>query len=308
MRKWFAWLLFPVLGLAAVYFFIPNTITIKKQLPVSTPASAFERAFFNLQTWRRWWPGDTANQQLSYNGNRYSIREQKHHSLVVTVSNQDDSLRSELVFIPLQSDSIVVTWLGAVNTGLQPFARWQKRNWARETAADMEVLLQKMQFYFANKKQLYGLTISETAVVDSNLISTAVRLHHYPTPNDIYTLVDKLQAHIQKNSGRQTGLPMLNITANADSSYLARVALPVDQKLPDAGDIQYRWMLGGGNILVTEVKGGPYRIEQAFTEMQKYLEDHRRLAPAIPFQSLVTDRRAEPDTAKWVTRLYWPVM
>jgi hypothetical protein len=28
---------------------------------------------------------------------------------------------------------------------------------------------------------------------------------------------------------------------------------------------------------------------------------------AIPYQSLVTDRMKEPDTMKWLTRLYVPV-
>lgn len=101
---------------------------------------------------------------------------------------------------------------------------------------------------------------------------------------------------------------MLNVHKNGDSSYLVKVALPVDKQLKDAGDIQYRWMLKGGNILVTEIKGGPSKIEKAFTEMRNYVEDHQRIAPAIPFQSLVTDRREEPDTNKWITKLYWPVM
>jgi hypothetical protein len=29
---------------------------------------------------------------------------------------------------------------------------------------------------------------------------------------------------------------------------------------------------------------------------------------AIPFQSLITDRVKEPDTAKWITKLYAPVL
>ena len=67
-------------------------------------------------------------------------------------------------------------------------------------------------------------------------------------------------------------------------------------------------MLGGGNILVTDVKGGPYNIAKAFEAVEKYTEDHNRMAPAIHFQSLVTDRRQERDTSKWITRIYWPVM
>jgi hypothetical protein len=101
---------------------------------------------------------------------------------------------------------------------------------------------------------------------------------------------------------------MLHITTSDSLQFTTRVAIPVNKKLPGSGSISYRWMLGGGNILVTEVKGGPYSIRQAFRQLEYYVVDHRRIAPAIPYESLVTDRRSQKDTAQWVTRIYYPVM
>jgi hypothetical protein len=62
-----------------------------------------------------------------------------------------------------------------------------------------------------------------------------------------------------------------------------------------------------GRFLKTEVTGGPYIIEHAHKMMQQYFEDYKRTSMAIPFEYLVTDRSKEPDTAKWVTRIYGPV-
>ena len=67
-------------------------------------------------------------------------------------------------------------------------------------------------------------------------------------------------------------------------------------------------MLPGGNILITEVKGGPEEIKKAYRQVELYISDFQRVAPAIPFESLVTDRRAEKDSTKWITRIYYPVM
>ena len=67
-------------------------------------------------------------------------------------------------------------------------------------------------------------------------------------------------------------------------------------------------MLGGGNILITEVKGGSNKINNAYKQIRNYISDYNRIAPAIPFESLVTDRSKEPDSSKWVTRIYYPVM
>jgi hypothetical protein len=42
--------------------------------------------------------------------------------------------------------------------------------------------------------------------------------------------------------------------------------------------------------------------------MNNYISDYGRTIVAIPFASLITDRRLEPDSAKWVTRIYWPLI
>ena len=122
---------------------------------------------------------------------------------------------------------------------------------------DLQLLLQKAQDFYTKENNLYGLSIKNDLVVDSLLVSTAIESKVYPSTDVVYSLVDKLKAYVQEAQAKQTGAPMLNITHRTDGTYLTRVALPADRRLPDKGDIQFRWMLGQGNILVTEVKGGP---------------------------------------------------
>jgi hypothetical protein len=62
-----------------------------------------------------------------------------------------------------------------------------------------------------------------------------------------------------------------------------------------------------GKILVTEVKGGNYTTGEALKQLDIYLDDNHLSSPAIPFESLVTDRSQETDTAKWVTKIYYPI-
>jgi len=69
-----------------------------------------------------------------------------------------------------------------------------------------------------------------------------------------------------------------------------------------------KWMMKGGNILTGEVTGGQEQIEQAQKQMELYISDYQRSIIAIPFQMLITDRTKEPDSTKWVTRIYYPVV
>jgi hypothetical protein len=144
--------------------------------------------------------------------------------------------------------------------------------------------------------------------VDSTLLTNIKEVKGYPSTAMVYSLVDELRTYISSQGARETGFPMLHIFTDDSVNYLLKVAIPVDKKLPDAGTISYRWMLGGGNILITEVKGGKNEISKAYRQIELYISEHKRVAPAIPFESLVTDRRQQPDSSQWITRIYYPVM
>ena len=308
MRRWIVWLLvLLVVCVGFVYLFVPASTVIKEQTGVGVNAKAFARSFFDEASWPAWWPGQKSADGYLYNGTDYRVREKRISSWVISLAHGRDTLPAELIAIPVGYDSIELIWLTAVSAGANPVARLQAYGRTKTISNDVKKLLQAIKAYYTDPAHLYPISISEEEILDSTLISTSVRMMNYPTTENIYSLIDRLKDFAQKNGASQTGLPMLNIMVNTDSSYRLQVALPVDKKLQDEGDIHYRWMLGGGNILAAEVKGGPAKIQQAFAAMQAYMEDHHRSAPAIPFQSLITDRRAEPDSNKWVTKIYWPV-
>ncbi|RYZ23899.1 MAG: hypothetical protein EOO10_20770 [Chitinophagaceae bacterium] len=310
MRKWLVLLLLLILvGFCAFFFLLPPKKYIRQQEQVSFSSKAFSRGLFNEATWQQWWPGEKKDTTtFRYKGNTYSIGKKNLSSLLINICNGNDTLITELLAIPLTADSIELEWVGASRPSNNLFHQLQQSRWVEGLNSDIETLLQKMKTFYTQVDNVYPFKIREVKVVDSTLISTSATVDAYPTPTLVYGLLDKLKAYAKLQGANETGLPMLNITAKTNGNYLARVALPIDKKLPDTDEIQYRWMLGGGNIFVTEVKGGPHTIQQAFTTMDQYANDFNRVAPAIPFQSLVTDRRAEPDTARWITKVYWPVM
>jgi len=100
---------------------------------------------------------------------------------------------------------------------------------------------------------------------------------------------------------------MMNISQAEHGGYQMMIAIPVNKELSDEGDFFVRKMVRG-NFLVTDVKGGVYTINQAQRQVRLYMDDYKRTSMAIPFEVLITDRSAEPDSSKWVTRLYNPVM
>jgi hypothetical protein len=313
MRKWIVILVVLVLVITIVYWSVPGSIKIHQTKIAHARATAFAREIMSEQTWQQWWPEKQVGKQLfpakfEYKGNTFRFVEKRQSSLVISINKGRDSAMTELVFIPVADDSIELSWTGTAHITSNPFSRFQNFFWAKKVDSDMNTLLEKIASFYSSEDNLYGLRIQKELVQDSNLISIAAETKSYPATHLVYDLIDRLKNYIRENGAKELDYPMLNIYKVADSNYQTRVAIPTDKKLKNSDGIQYRWMLKGGNILVTEVRGGPYTIERAFERMETYVNDHHRAAPAIPFQSLITDRRQEPDTSRWITKLYWPVM
>ena len=312
MRKWIGVLIILVLIAALIYLFIPGPAGIQQKLVIAANKTAFAREFLNEKTWEQWWPEKkTVSQHLrgsfKFNGNTYTLVEKTLSSVAIAITNGKDSVLTELIFIPDQNDSLQLSWHGTQKSTSIFLRRIRNSSWIKNINSDIHFLLQKMGSFYSDEDKIYGLYIQKDNVIDSSLISTSAQTRAYPNTELIYKMIDRLKDYVRKNAAKQTNAPMLNIT-ESNGTFFTRVAIPVDKKLPDSGDIHYRWMLGGGNILVTEVKGGPTQIQNSFNKMENYIQDHQRVAPAIPFQSLLTDRRLEPDTNRWLTKLYWPVM
>ncbi|HET7896973.1 MAG TPA: hypothetical protein VFL47_04875, partial [Flavisolibacter sp.] len=304
MRKWFVLLLvFLVACFCAIYFFIPNTITVKKETRLGVNANAFTREFLHegtghLLTAEKTNDGSQES-RFEYNGNLFTPVEKKFTSLLYTVQKKQDSMLAELVVIPYRTDTVALSFVGVTKAGINPFHRLQKMLWAKKVASDFESLMTGLQSHYGDTTSIYGYRIRKSLVTDTAFISTSTVLKTYPDNATIYAIVDKLKAFAQKNKAQVTGAPMLNVTVTTDSSYLTRVALPLNKRLPTEGDIEHKWMMNQGNILIAEVRGGPAQINKALAAVKTFVHDHGLATVAIPFQSMVTDRRAEKDTSKW---------
>jgi hypothetical protein len=314
MKKWLiAFIIVVILIITSTYFLIPGTIHFTNSLYIKANREGLYRNLINEETWRKWWPGTfgeagTATLDFFYKNSTYSIGEKTGSSIIIPVVHKDIRTITSLLLIRKNIDSTELVWEGDIPTTLNPVKRVQVYFDSKKISEDLSQVLQKMQSFFSITGNVYGYDIRQELVKDSILISTYNTSNGYPSTAFIYDLIDQLKKYISLNAAKEIGFPMLNVNTADSIHYLTRVAIPVNKKLPSSGNISYKWMLGGGNILVADVQGGPWSIANAFKQMENYVNDYQRIPPAIPFLSLITDRVKEMDTSKWVTRIYYPVI
>jgi hypothetical protein len=287
--------IFILLLIAATYLFIPSKLTISRAIRVNCNYSGADRWLGQEKNWVAWWPAA-------------GYRTGRHFSYVheVKIDVGDSSASSWLSTLPSENpDTTNIQWTCDLRAGWSPLGRVRQYQVARTIGRNMSSILENLR-RTAEKEGVYGFIIRNVSTKDSFLVIKRSAFPAYPSTSQIYGLLKDLQEYSSHEDAKETGYPMVNITPSGKDLFQVMVALPVDKELKAKGGISPRKMVNG-QFLVTEVKGGPAIIDEALGQMKNYVEDHHQATMAIPFQSLVTDRSREPDSSRWVTRLYYPV-
>jgi hypothetical protein len=207
--------------------------------------------------------------------------------------------------IALRTDTTLVHWNAIVRGGNAPWQRIQTWIKSRQIKNDVEKFLSGLHRW-EEPRHVYGFAIAHETVKDTAFIATRFASAHYPATAAIYEQVALLEQYIMEQGAQATGYPMLHVQATG-TGFEAMVALPVNRTLPGTSTFAPKHMIMG-NILSAEIKGGTSKMESGMKQLQYYVLDHGYTSPAIPFFSLVTNRMQEPDSAKWITKLYYPIM
>lgn len=312
--KWlFTFFLLLVIALAGIYLFIPSSpeVSVYRNIKASTPGTY--RTLLNEKTWNRWWPKAYARVEKSnnttyvYDKDTFLIRNASYNQIAIDIHNASGVLKSQLVFIPLAKDSLVLNWNFGMSTSTDPLKRIQQYREAADTKKNMDRIIDAAVSFCSKNENVYGISVSETSTVDTMLVFTTTETDASPSTELIYKEVKNLQDFLKQNQSPQTGNPMINVMETGKGNYKLMIALPTDTILKKGGKIQYKKMVPG-RFITTNVMGGNEKINKAAEYIQQYFMDYQRVAMAIPFQVLITDRKQEPDSSKWITKLYFPVM
>ena len=305
--------IFLVLCIAAIYTFFPKKIVVSSALSFHANSDGLYRSLTDGNNWTKWWPGTVTktsdkSSYFSHDDYDFYVREVLYNAIQLTIIKNGDSSEGLLRLIPFNNDSIRVELLSQLEARPGPFNRVSAYLSGKHIEKTFDDIILSLSKYASDKKNIYGIDIKNEKVQFQNLVSTKQSFSHYPTTADVYGMVARLRNYINSSGAKELFSPMLNIKKTDSTTYTAQVGLPVDRALQDKDDISSKWMMKGGNILTGEVTGGQKQIEGAQKQMEFYIGDYQRSIIAIPFQMLITDRSKEPDSTKWVTRIYYPVV
>ena len=305
MKRFFIVLVMVVaVALAISYIFIPQKIKITFVAEGSVNINAATRYLLKDENWKKWWPGPNV---FHYKNADFRPDKKLLNSFEMLLFYKGDTVKNILRLIPLGLDSTGFAWSCEIEGSNNPIKRWAQYLKAHQIKRILNVLIGSLKNHLEKEENIYGFKVKRVKVIDSVLISTRSSFDHYPDNKEIDIMVQKLKNYIKTENAIEKNYPMLNVYKPGPGNYEAMIAIATDRTLPATTDFTPKHVLKGGKLLEAEFKGGPYALEKAFQEFEKYRMDFQLLSPAIPYQLMITDRAKEVDTTRWLTKFYYPV-
>lgn len=312
MRKWLLIIIVIIaLFFISAFLFLPKVLNVTNADYFNCNINVVNRFVMAKDNWNAWWPGklkqnDAANKNVfEYNGYGYTIVGNKYNSVDIKTEAGDLTINGTIFFLPIGSDSIKVEWKYALETNSNPINKIYLSYATRRINNNMKHILKSMKAFLENGDNVYGMHIDRMTVKDTIVATTNFFSKQYPSTATIYAGINGIKNYIAANNAKQTNPPMLHVWLDS-GIFHTTIGIPVNTII--TGNTSYETKrLVPGKILVAQVKGGAHRADEALRQMALFMNDNNMSSPAIPFQSLVTNRMAEPDSTKWITKIYYPV-
>ena len=298
-----------IICLVAIYLIQISNKTISQTTINNTSEGNVSKFLLYENNWLKWWPGekDLKNRSFSYNGIKYTFEKKTNSGLYLNINDGKRTLKGEMLFFPIDMAKTKLTfnidsinWNGTIN----PISRYLEY---RKINSEVTKILYSFYNYMNDPKQVYGYEIHLSKVKDSVMLVSLTTLNQYPSPIIIEKMVLDIKQQIKAQNGIETNYPMLNVNQLGKENYQVMVAIPTNKVLkPGKNTVVNKMILG--NILEAKIIGGSNTIQDAFNQIKIFMKDYRLSSPAIPFESMITDRSKQPDSSKWVTKIYYPIL
>lgn len=292
-----------------LYVGISSHQSFSKAVAIACTNDGALRVLVNEGKSRQVWPSKKINDSVyQFQNIQYTVGKGLINTIDIPVTFQQESIAAQLFVEETTPDSSRITIAVSQHLSMNPVERIKSYFRFQKLKKEVEALVTEVANKLNGEEIVYGISVQMSRVTDSTMISMRKILDHYPSTNEVYEMIDAIRNYIAANGGTETSAPMLNVFEEDKNTWLVMVALPTTTAVTGTETFVLKRMLANGFILVSEVQGGNETIKKAENALRQYVTDHQKTSPAIPFQMLVTDRRAEPDTTKWKTKLYYPVM
>jgi effector-binding domain-containing protein len=298
--------------LIGVYFFLPTKRPVVSLKGSRGSIVAASRYFTDTSKWRLWWPREghavlQSGPAFTYHGLSYTVSGIFYNEVRVSIAGATGSaVDADLHMVQVNSDSVLLGGECQLPIGINLFRRDGSRQRAKVIKDNLDSIFRAFNDFMDDGRNIYGVKIGHAMSDDSILVTLSNYTSVYPSTDEIYAMIDSVRAYVAMQGAVMHNYPLLNVASAGNKQFRAMVALSVNKRLEGNGRIIVKRFVPW-KMIEGEVKGGAHTADKAMEQLFQFRDDNHLSIMSIPFQFLITDRRKEPDSTKWVTRVCAPI-
>ncbi len=296
-RVWIAVVMVALIGVVLWFLWGADKTS---SLVVNRPYFPLERETVRQSNWRHWWPEPVKDSVFTIGGKPIAVVQILQNGFDAHL--QDDS--TVLLSYRFVSESGGKTTIGL--TSQYRGSLWTRLSTAPVLRRGIADWLAGVQQHFENDEAVYGAPITRAMVKDSVLISMRRVFDSIPATADVYAMIGELRAYTSEQGAENTNHPMVTMYKE-DGKTIVMTALGTSKRLP-ATDSFFPKRMELGYILEAMTTGGSAQVSEIQQNLALYARDYDKTSPAIPYQLWITNRMEQPDSSKWMTGVYFPIM
>jgi len=148
--------------------------------------------------------------------------------------------------------------------------------------------------------------IEVVQVPEQSAVFAKATCKHSEIGATLHKLLPTVANYMESASATMAGPPFCRYTGWREDECDIEAGCPVVESLSGEGEV-FAGVLGASRA-VCAYYSGPYEgLHAAHAACRSYIEENGLEPSEPPFEIYATDPEEEPDPAKWVTHVYWPV-
>ncbi len=309
-----------------VSLFLPSTGSVKRSILINSTAPVIFNQINTLKNWENWspWHKLDPDMKLTYegppSGKEALYRWESSHpkvgngTLQITESIPFDLIVTSMDFmesgvatgsykLEKYSDGIKVTWAIETDLGMNPFTKYLGLMMDAMVGAEFEKGLNSLKVL---SESLPPIIIDTETIPPQIIISIRQSCKPTEISQNRGAIYGELMAFIYANRIKQAGPVLAIYHSYSPDEVDMEPAIPVDRIEKPTGKIKIG-ELRGDDVVVGHHYGSYESHATSHKILDEWITTNNKKISGPCWEVYITDPSTEPDTNKWLTKIYYPV-
>nr|WP_321354225.1 SRPBCC family protein [uncultured Draconibacterium sp.] len=312
----------------AVAYFLPKTVNVERSTEIQAPVKTVYAQIVDLHQWDNWspWKRIGENDSVEYInygvgvGGGYIWRNKTKESSATIEIIEADPLNKVTVSLDLmergealssfslaeKNGGTTVDWTFTYDVGNNPFARWIGLLMKKSMGTDFDNGLVKLKAICQVIEKENEQVILLEEVKEMTYAGIRETVPFIEVSREMSEMYSEISKFLAQKEIEMAGMPFAMYHLMDEENIDLECGIPIDADVEGNRTVKVA-TFPTTTCACLDFYGDYSNLQEGHIALQKWVEAHGFNLASAPMEIYLTDPQQEPDPAKWLTRICYPV-